>query len=390
MDQAGEALTIARELDDPALLARVLNANGATLSFSPEIALPYFQEAIELARALGDNWRLSEFLGAQAWSLFIAGDPAAVRVAAEEGRDLANASGYQFMSRMCRWCLGCGQLLDGDLVAAAAQYSEVAADAQAAHDSMWEAYSLLCLGTMLAYQGDTGGARAAAEAAIECATDVTGLGQGASFGALVNTFLAAGDVAAALAAAEAATKACDPAILAALTMINVYPLAPVTLATGDVSAARRSVDDPLEEAMGAHRMVLLGVRARVAIAQGDVEQADRDAHDALAIAAETKAYVWIPDIIECLAGLANDAANHREAARLFGSAEAIREHTGQVRYKIYDADYTAAVGALREAMSTEDLETAWAEGRALPADEAIACALRGVGHEDASPAAELR
>jgi predicted ATPase len=387
MDQAGEALAIARELDDPALLARVLNANGATCSFAPPIALPHFQEAIELARVLGDNWRLSEFLGAQAWSAFIAGDPTALRAAAEEGRDLADASGYLFMSRMCRWCIGCAQLLTADLAAGAAQSSEVAADAQAAHDTMWEAYSLVSLGTMLAFQGDTSGARAAAEAAIECATDVTGLGQGASFGTLVYACLAAGDVAAALAADERAGKACDPAILVALTIINVYPLAQLALAKGDVSAAHRSVDDALAAATGVHRMVLLGVRARVAIAQGDFEQADRDAHDALAIAAETKTSVWIPDIIECLAGLANDSGGHREAARLFGSAEAIRERTGQVRFTIYDADYTAAVGALREAMDTEDFEMAWAEGGALSTDEAIASALRDVGHGHAQPAA---
>lgn len=279
-------------------------------------------------------------------------------------------------------------MLTADLAAGAAQSSEVAADAQAAHDSMWQAYSLVSLGTMLAYQGDTSGARAAAEAAIDCATDVTGLGQGASFGTLVYACLAGGDVAAALAAGERAGKACDPALLVALTVINVYPLAQLALAKGDVSAARRSADDALAAAMGAHRMVLLGVRVRVAIAQGEFEQAHRDAHDALAIAAETKAYVWIPDIIECLAGLASDSGGHREAARLFGSAQAIRGRTGQVRFTIYDADYTAAVGTLREAMATEDFEVAWAEGGALSTDEAIASALRGVGHEDTQPAAE--
>src|ERR1700758_2391411 len=55
------------------------------------------------------------------------------------------------------------------------------------------------------------------------------------------------------------------------------------------------------------------------------------ASDALAIAAETTAYVWIPDVIECLAGLAKDLDNLREAARLFGVAEAIRKHTGPAR-----------------------------------------------------------
>jgi DNA-binding CsgD family transcriptional regulator len=380
MDQAGEALAIARELDDPALLARVLAANGYTCSFSPQIALSYHQEAIELARALGDNnWQLSQILAGQAYSAFIGGDPTAVLAAAEEGRDLGDAIGDLFISRMCRWCIGCVQLLNADLVAAAAQFSEVAAEAQTAHDPMWVAYNELMLGITVAYQGDTSSARAAAEVAIEAATDVTGLGQGANFGALVHASLAAGDVAAALAAGERARKVCDQAILVALTMINAHPLAQVALAKGDVSAARRSADDALAAAMGVHRMVLLGVRVRVAIAQGDFEQADRDAHDALAIAAETKACVTIRDVIECLAALANDSGSHREAARLFGAAEAIRDRTGQVRFTIYDADHIAAVGALREAMNTEDFEVAWAERGALSTDEAIAYALRGRG-----------
>ena len=64
----------------------------------------------------------------------------------------------------------------------------------------------------------------------------------------------------------------------------------------------------------------LTTRARVAIAQGEPEQAERDAHDALARAAELEAYLFIPDILECLGTLAGEAGSHREAARLFGAA----------------------------------------------------------------------
>ena len=54
-------------------------------------------------------------------------------------------------------------------------------------------------------------------------------------------------------------------------------------------------------------MSALTMRARVAIAQGEPEQAERDAHDALARAAEVEAYLFIPDILECLgAGLRQD------------------------------------------------------------------------------------
>ena len=78
----------------------------------------------------------------------------------------------------------------------------------------------------------------------------------------------------------------------------------------------------------------LTTRARVAIAQGEPEQAERDAHDALACAAEVEAYLFIPDILECLGTLAGDAGSHREAARLFGAAHGIRQRMGAVRFKV--------------------------------------------------------
>ena len=117
----------------------------------------------------------------------------------------------------------------------------------------------------------------------------------------------------------------------------------------------------------------------MAIAQGEPEQAERDAHDALAIAASTGAYLGAPDTLECLAALAVDAGSHREAARLFGAADAIRQRIGVVRFKIYDAVYETSVAALRDAMGEKDFDAAWAEGAALSTDEAIAYAQRGRG-----------
>jgi hypothetical protein len=59
MDQVEQALAIARELDDPELLVRCLSACVATAAFNAEAARPYIAEAIDLARDLGDGWRLS-------------------------------------------------------------------------------------------------------------------------------------------------------------------------------------------------------------------------------------------------------------------------------------------------------------------------------------------
>ena len=67
LDQAQQALAIAREVDDPALLARALTACGYIAGyFDAEAARAYLAEAIGLARALGDRWRLSQILALQA------------------------------------------------------------------------------------------------------------------------------------------------------------------------------------------------------------------------------------------------------------------------------------------------------------------------------------
>ena len=151
------------------------------------------------------------------------------------------------------------------------------------------------------------------------------------------------------------------------------------LAGGDLVAARRWADEAVTSATGYHLSAALLARARVAIAQGEPDQGERDAHDALACAADVEAYLPIPDILECLAGLAGDAGSHREAARLFGAAHAIRERRGAVRFKLWDASCQAAVAALRDALGEKDFESAWAEGAALSVEEAIAYTQRGRG-----------
>ena len=53
VDRAQQALVLARDIDDPAVLARALTACGFTAAYNAELAGEYFAEAIELARAVG-------------------------------------------------------------------------------------------------------------------------------------------------------------------------------------------------------------------------------------------------------------------------------------------------------------------------------------------------
>jgi len=377
LGQAQQALAIAREVDDPALLARALTACGLVAAIlRAEAAEPYFAEAIGLARAVDDRWRLSQILTWQATAANYAGDPIATRAPAEEGRDLANAIGDRYNSRLCRWSLGNAQLYQGDLAGAAAQFGELVAEAQAAHDGIIEVTSLTGHSVVLAHQGDTAAARAAADAAIEAAAELGEIAAANGYTALASAAMAAGDIATARDAIEAWPYLSAVPQYAA---IQRAASAVAALARGDLVAARQWADQAVTMATSYFLSAALLARARVAIAQGQPEQGERDAHDALACAADVEAYLPIPDILECLAGLAGQAASHREAVRLFGAAQAIRERMGAVRFKIHDVGYEALVAVLRTSMGEQDFESAWAEGAGLSTDEAIAYAQRGRG-----------
>jgi DNA-binding CsgD family transcriptional regulator len=236
--------------------------------------------------------------------------------------------------------------------------------------------SLCHLGHTLAWQGDAEGARAATTAAVEAAQEYGGVIEGLAYAPLAVATLAAGDVEGA--AAATAVAADRLGVQAGLSLVsNFIPLAAVALALGEVVEARRRADEGVAVAVGGGLAMALTNRARIAIAAGASEQAERDAREALAVAAATEAHLATPDALECLAGVVGAAGSHRDAARLYGAAVAVRQATGIVRFRIYDDDYAASVDAVREALGNNDFDSAWAEGAALSTIEAIAYARRG-------------
>ena len=156
--------------------------------------------------------------------------------------------------------------------------------------------------------------------------------------------------------------------------------AEAALACGDVTAARSRADEAQSVAKGWYLSAALATWARIKIAQGQLEEAEQDAYEALGVAESIGACLSVPDIFDCLASLACGAGDHREAARLFGATEPLmRRQMGAARFRVYDADCAAAVADLREALGDNEFEAAWAEGAALSRDEAIAYVQRGRG-----------
>ena len=131
LDQAQQALAIARDVDDPALLARALTACG----YIAGAALQRRGGPGVLRRGDRPGPGVGRSVAAQP-DPRLAGAAAltprvtriAARAAGEEGRDLADAIGDGFNSRQCRLCLGWAQLMQGDLAGAVAQFGAVVAE----------------------------------------------------------------------------------------------------------------------------------------------------------------------------------------------------------------------------------------------------------------------
>ena len=95
---------------------------------TPRQPLPITLEAIELARALDDQWRLSQILAWQANTGLTHGDPMAAGRGGEEGRDIADAIGDRANSRQCQLGIGWALLVQGKLAAAIAQFRTLTAE----------------------------------------------------------------------------------------------------------------------------------------------------------------------------------------------------------------------------------------------------------------------
>ena len=83
-------------------------------------------------------------------------------------------------------------------------------------------------------------------------------------------------------------------------------------------------------------------------------------------------------MIKCLEGLAGVSATEgrvEKAARLFGASEALREALGTPLPGSYRANYERTLSILRTKLDQVSISAAWAKGRAMTMEQAIAYAL---------------
>lgn len=373
--RAQQALAIARQLDDPALIAQALIACGMLAIYDAEVAQQYFAEAIDLVRTANDLWSLCQIFSYQAIVGILAGEPAPAQEAAEEGRVLADALGDGFFLRNCRVWLGTTLMMQGDLTQAIQIHRAVVDEAEAAADLTVMVFGHVCSSIVLACQGQAAAARTAAQSAHAAADTIGGIFEDLVYSAFAYAALADGDATTARRAAEEALRR-TVSTREGFTK-SVTPLAETALACGDLATAHRWADETVAVAPSWWQMNALTIRAYVAMAQGKPDQAEHDVQAALKVAAYTQGYLRVDDTLECLARLAAENDNHPDAVRLLGAAEAIRERLGHPRFAMYQAGYDAACMSVREALGQNDFEAGWTEGAALSTEEAIAYAQHG-------------
>ncbi len=121
-------------------------------------------------------------------------------------------------------------------------------------------------------------------------------------------------------------------------------------------------------------MALMGA-ATVVRSQGDLSRATALYREALVVLRELEDLGLTPRAIDGLAGCAVLDADHLRAARLFGAAAALREVSGTREMSLWRVAFESGVADLQAAMGDLAFTTAWAEGRAMSHQEAVAYAL---------------
>jgi predicted ATPase/DNA-binding XRE family transcriptional regulator len=163
--------------------------------------------------------------------------------------------------------------------------------------------------------------------------------------------------------------------------------ATVALGMGDRERARRLAERSLSlgRELGSRETasVALPTMASIARADGDLERARRLLGEGLIFSAEIGDGTNVSYYLEGLASISASEGDPERAARLWGAAEAILEKIEVISYP-HAADrslYEEQLAAARESLDERAWEEAWAEGRAMTTEEAVAYALENQNPE---------
>ncbi|HET9493282.1 MAG TPA: tetratricopeptide repeat protein [Chloroflexia bacterium] len=151
---------------------------------------------------------------------------------------------------------------------------------------------------------------------------------------------------------------------------------------GDVGEARRYLDEAhlIYRQLG-HKSGIIQVLIQLGFVARDenhFDQARSHLSDALILLLELPNKALIADCLEGLAWLVGKRGSLERSVRLFGAAERLREVTGVPLSQAERDYYTQFLDTARQQVDAVRWDTAWAEGRAMNTEQAVAYALQGL------------
>jgi tetratricopeptide (TPR) repeat protein len=150
-----------------------------------------------------------------------------------------------------------------------------------------------------------------------------------------------------------------------------------TLDQGDVERARELLEESLVTCreLGIAELAALLQLGRVALAQQDYAQARGLLAESMAVFAELSSRKDFAQCLESVAQVATGQGQFQRAARLFGAAAALCAAHQIVLPPIERAQYDDTIALVGTHLGTAAFAAAWAEGRAMTQEQAIAAAL---------------
>jgi predicted ATPase/DNA-binding CsgD family transcriptional regulator len=149
------------------------------------------------------------------------------------------------------------------------------------------------------------------------------------------------------------------------------------LEQGELEAARPLLEDSLaicrQAGLETEAVYLALGLARLSARQGDAAAARRQYREELNLLLECNVYQeGIAANLEGLATLEAGQGRPRQAAWLWGAADALREAIGAPMYPVYRAGYEQAIAQAYAQLGEQAFRAAWAEGRLMPPEQALA------------------
>ena len=379
-----QSLASFRELGDLSGCARALLVLGNAKQFAdPAGALSLLEESAALAREGRDPWCLAHALGCSGIAHEVGSDVAAARASFEQGLAVARKAEDKQGLRFNLIGLGSAAIQQGDYRRAEAVLEEALVITRELGEDYAEATALCDLGEVAAGRGDYGLARERFEQSLSLMRAVRPSPEELvrPLVGLAKAHHAEGDHDGArqlFGEALALLHAGDPVLPDALR-----GLGELCAEEGNLAEARRLWEKAREvaEAHGhkagtADALYCLGQLARDA---GDRGRAAALHDQALRLRHQIGDAGGMADSLEAVGGLAALAGRYQHAARLFAAAWALREANGCARPPWASERYQADLALTSEALSPEALEAAYAQGAALPTDDAVIQASKGRG-----------